>query len=355
MLHVIAEMDRGGAERMVLCLGSAGVSAGHEVAVASAPGVWVGSLHAMGVTHYTVPAHRRSFRGVCSAANILAQWFREFKPDVIHAHNPGCAVTARIALGIRASTTPRLTTVHGLASNDVRQGALALRMTSSLVVACTDSVRDELVARSLSPHRVVTIQNGSRLPTPSKDAITTIRRQYLQGGDGRLVVGVGRLVEQKRWDVLIDAASGFPRTTEVVIVGDGPLRSELDRRIDDAGVHAHLVPANDDVADYIGAADCFVSCSRWEGLPMTLLEASALGAPIVASSVDGVHDLFSRRGARLVEFGDVDGLATAVREVLCDDAYRSQLSQDAEAVAGEWSPERMAAQYIDAYRRLYYG
>ena len=86
---------------------------------------------------------------------------------------------------------------------------------------------------------------------------------------------------------------------------------------------------------------------------MTLLEASAFGASIVASRVDGVKDVFADGGARLVAFGDVEGLATAVGEVLSNDRYREKLSHDAREVAGEWSPERMSAEYIDAYSRIY--
>ena len=220
---------------MVLCVAAAAVEVGHEVAVASAPGAWVGELSASSVAHFPVPVHRRSLGGIISAASALAKVVREFEPDVVHAHNPGCAVTARIALGVRASTTPRLTTVHGLAANDFWLGAFVLRLTSSLVVACAESVREALVARGLPGSSVVTIRNGARLPTPSEEAVSEVRRQYLVDSDGRLVVGVGRLVKQKRWDLLIDSASKFPPGTQVLIVGDGPLRSALDERIRDSG------------------------------------------------------------------------------------------------------------------------
>ncbi|MGR6917126.1 glycosyltransferase family 4 protein [[Actinomadura] parvosata] len=100
-----------------------------------------------------------------------------------------------------------------------------------------------------------------------------------------------------------------------VVAGEGPLRGELQRRIDAEGLPVVLLGNRDDVPDLLGAAVALVMPSRWEGQPLTLREALMTGTPAIASEVGGIPEILGDAGI-LVPYGDVKGFREAVRQVL---------------------------------------
>jgi glycosyltransferase involved in cell wall biosynthesis len=192
------------------------------------------------------------------------------------------------------------------------------------------------------------------VPVRTRDQV----RAELGLGPGRaLVVCVARLHHQKGLDVLLDAATrlaGPPPVGPplVVIAGDGPLRAELQAGIERTQAPVRLLGRRDDVADLLAAADLVVLPSRWEGSPLVLQEAMALGRPVVATDVGGVAGL-AGDGARLVPADDPGALAAAMGELLGDPRERSELGVRAAAVASTWPDERASAATIDRlYREL---
>jgi glycosyltransferase involved in cell wall biosynthesis len=130
----------------------------------------------------------------------------------------------------------------------------------------------------------------------------------------------GRMTAQKGWDVLLEAAARLAADRgdlAWLLVGDGPLRGALTRRAADLGVAARFIGARSDMADVLDCADVVVLASRSEGLPFTLLEAMALGKPIVATRVGGVPEVLEEgRSGRLVPRDDPAALASAIATVL---------------------------------------
>ncbi len=117
-----------------------------------------------------------------------------------------------------------------------------------------------------------------------------------------------------------------------------------------SGGRVRFVGLIDDVAALLGLACCVVFTSSWEGLPLTLLEALSLGVPAVATAVDGVTDVVPPGAALLVPPGDPQAVAGAVARVLSDDGLAADLRREALAAAPRWGPERMLAEYRQAYR-----
>ena len=105
----------------------------------------------------------------------------------------------------------------------------------------------------------------------------------------------------------------------------------------------------DDVAALVGLAQCVVSTSRWEGIPLAVLEALSLGAPVVATAVDGIADLVPADAALLVPQDDPAAIAAAIGRVLADRDFAAQLSASALAAAPRWSIGAMLARYRRAY------
>src|SRR4029077_5841450 len=142
---------------------------------------------------------------------------------------------------------------------------------------------------------------------------------------------VGRLVEVKQQAVLIRAfaqvAATFP-AARMVLVGDGPLRAELEATALSLGLSGAVLFAGYQPRPerFLAAMDVFVLPSRAEAMPLVIPEAWAAGLPVVASRVGGIPELIEDgRTGLLVESGDVDGLAARLRQLLADPTRAREL------------------------------
>jgi glycosyltransferase involved in cell wall biosynthesis len=138
----------------------------------------------------------------------------------------------------------------------------------------------------------------------------------------KTLVSVGRLVEQKGFDVLVKAFARVSdgRDCRLIIVGDGPLRAELQTLADELGIGSQvdLVGVQDNPYKFVSRADLFVLSSRWEGLGNVLIEALACGCPVVATDCHYGPSEILRGGAygRLAPVDDPDALASCILDAL---------------------------------------
>jgi glycosyltransferase involved in cell wall biosynthesis len=179
---------------------------------------------------------------------------------------------------------------------------------------------------------------------PRRDAVAV--RAGLGLAHGRkTVVMAGRMTPQKGWDVLLEAGARLARQRADLawlLVGDGPLRPALTRRATELGVDARFTGARADMADLLGCADLVVLASRSEGLPFTLLEAMALGKPVVATRVGGVAEVVEDgRSGRLVPRDDPAALAAAIAAVLDAPEAAAMGARGRARVEAEFTQERM--------------
>jgi glycosyltransferase involved in cell wall biosynthesis len=139
----------------------------------------------------------------------------------------------------------------------------------------------------------------------------------------------------------------------LLLVGDGPLREELQRLIVACRLseHVRLAGARSDVPEILKIADLFVFPSRTEGLPNALLEAMAAGLPIAATDVPGCRDLIAHeRTGLLTPYGDIDALGRAMARLLSQPSLARRLGETAAAeAASRWTLE----QSLDGYAALY--
>jgi glycosyltransferase involved in cell wall biosynthesis len=349
LLQVVAELRPGGAERIVLELLDDARRHGDTVAVASAGGPWVARLDPA-VTHFHVPLRRRSTVTTLGAARPLRAVLRSFQPDVVHAHN----LRATVAVGAARMTVvarPRLlTTLHGVAPPDYASAARLLRMAGGRVVACAPAVARSLQAAGFPASRIEVIVNGAGLRAPAASQVDALRVR-LRVGNRPLVVGIGRLALQKSWTTLIEAMRRVDGA-DALVAGEGPMREALEGAAAAAGGRVRFVGAVDDVASLLQLADCVVSTSTWEGLPLSLLEALSLGRPVVATAVDGVRDIVPPDAAVLVPPQDPEAVATALGRVLRDRGLADRLSLAARATASAWTPQRMMVSYRACYAAI---
>jgi glycosyltransferase involved in cell wall biosynthesis len=165
---------------------------------------------------------------------------------------------------------------------------------------------------------VRTIYNG----VPD-DPITPLPRL----ADGPVVGSVGRLDKQKGYDVLIEALPSLPDVT-AVLVGDGPAREQLEALARDRGITDRLIITGwqAEARRYLGGFDVFVLPSRYEGFPLSILEAMLAGVPVVATDVGSVSEcvLDGETGA-VVPADDRARLTATIRTLLDDAELRARM------------------------------
>jgi glycosyltransferase involved in cell wall biosynthesis len=337
----------GGAERVVVSLARAAREAGHEVTVAASPGILARELE---TTPFPLPLVRRKLRRIPTAAWSLRAAIRAFRPQLVHAHGPTMA--ALTALTSARGRQPRaLVSVHGVPEEDYDRAALMLRLAGLPIVACGPGVAAALRERGLRV--TTTIVNGVGPAPPPADRRELEAELGLVPGR-RLLVSVGRLVEQKNHKLAIEALPFVPDAI-LVIFGDGPLKEALERRSRELGVEDRVVLAGvrADAREIIGAADALVMPSQWEGLPLTALEALAAGTPVVATEVRGIRELLTHdANCLLVPAEDARALAEALNTLLADFSLRQKLTTAGVQVASSYSEEAMVARFLELYETL---
>jgi glycosyltransferase involved in cell wall biosynthesis len=282
---------------------------------------------------YTEIIERHSFDP--SIWPTLRRLVRERRIDIVHAHDYKTNVLAWLLA--RFERVIPLSTVHGWTGSSRRERLVYYPIDKRLLgwfpaaIAVSEQIRQELLRHGAKPDRVRTILNGIDQKRFTRDpARTPLVRASLGLDPGTTVIGaVGRLESEKRFDVLIDAVAAL-RTAQshvtLMIVGDGSLRGALASQIDrlQLGQSCRLLGHRDDVVDLHHAFDLFVQSSDYEGTPNAVLEAMALGTPVVATDVGGTAQLI-RHGidGLIAPPGDVEALTRAIEQALTDEAGRA--------------------------------
>ncbi len=345
LLQLVQTLTPGGAERVALTLAGAARARGDSAAVAGAPGSW---SERFGEPRFPMPILERRPHRTPAGALATDRAIRSFRPDVVHAHNPGMGLVAALAT-LRGRRVPALVSVHGVPEEDYPRTARLLRRSGLPVVSCGPGVTAGLEEHGCRVE--ATIVNGVAPAPPAADA-GEVRARFGVPATAPLVVCVGRLVSQKHHDLAIAAMAEVPGAA-LLVVGAGPLDGELRAAAERAGVGDRVVltGARDDARAILGAADVAVLASHWEGLPLVALEAFAAGVPLVATAVRGVRELVTDQ-ARLVPPGDPATLATAIREVLADPALAAGLAGRGRKTASRYSEAAMVEDFFAFYARL---
>jgi glycosyltransferase involved in cell wall biosynthesis len=174
-----------------------------------------------------------------------------------------------------------------------------------------------------------------------------------------LVGSVGRLSQQKGYDLLVDAAVKVLNTdlvTRFVIVGDGIEAQALKQRAEALGVVDKVIFSGqrNDIEAVLAAMDLFVCSSRWEGLSTVLMEAMAAGVPIVATDIPGNRELLrDGENAWLVAAENAEALAAGITTALKKPEIGRTFARQAQRDVQAFSIETVAARHGQLYQDLY--
>ena len=309
------------------------------------------------------------------ARALLAERLRRGDVAALHGHDPKSdwvLSRARQASGGSPAAPPRrfatlhLYTRETLPLRLYRRLDLALLRRFDGVVAVTPAPAAELAAhagrRGVACRVIANGIDGERLRERAAAGLPALRRELgeIIAADGvPLLVAAGRLARQKGFDLLLAALpallAGHPGL-HLCLAGEGPERRRLAAQAGDLGLggRVHFLGERHDLPALLAAADLVVLPSRHEGSPYVLLEALALGRPIVATAVGDIAvTLAGEADAGLVPAGDSAALAVAIdRRLRAGGQATGRAAGTGEALAGRRSAARMADETAAFYAEL---
>jgi len=375
-LHVITRLTIGGsAENTVatmVALAAAGYAGPLAVGIAESEPPSVNDARGRGVRLLDVPALGREVgvRDVAALAH-LCRVMRVERPAVVHTHTSKAGFVGRLAARL-AGVPAVIHQPHGHIFYGYYGGGrtafylalerLAARWTDRLVTL-TERGIDEHLARNIGRREQYrTVPSGVptaalRAAAPSR---SVARARLGLPDDAFVVAGLGRLVPVKGFDVLVAAlrplADAVP-SARLVLIGDGPQRREPHAAARDLGVGGRLLitGVTSDIAGWLAAADVLAAPSRNEGMGRAIVEAMALGLPVVAAEVGGIPAVVADgETGWLVPPGDSLALAAALIELARDEALRIKLGTAgvtrAEAFSTDVAHRAMRAIYDELVR-----
>jgi glycosyltransferase involved in cell wall biosynthesis len=265
----------------------------------------------------------------------LAVAIQKFGPDVVHVHEL-TSMIATLANPFLRPSCPVVVTLHG-----GHRGLSCVKRTlnkyllrrASAVAAVSREMAEDTSARVGSGVRVLFIPYGvdTRRYADMSSRRNAGRRELGFADEDRVAIMVARLTRPKRQDLFVRAAAMICEkvpNARFVLVGDGPLRSGLERLAAEAGLSGRVVFTGEraDVADLLAASDVGVLSTDREGLPFAVLEYMAAGLPVIASSVSGLPEMVADTTTGfLVPRGDVASLVDRLETLLEDRALSGRM------------------------------
>jgi len=303
-----------------------------------------------------------------AALGHLWRRFRRTRPGIVHTHTSKAGFVGRLAARL-AGVPVIIHQPHGhifygywsarKTALFVMLERLAARWTDTIVTLTPREVEEHL-ERGIGRREQYTVV-PSGVPTAAlRDAAPARQAARARLGFGRdafVIAGVGRLVPIKGFDLLVTAlaeiATHVP-DAHVLLIGDGEERPALERHAAALGVadRLRITGATTEVTDTLAAADVLAAPSRNEGMGRVLVEAMALGLPVVGTVVGGIPDVIVEECGRLVPPDDAPALAEALSELGLDHALRAKLGAAARPRAEAFSTEVAAAAMRAIYERL---
>ncbi len=376
ILQVLPDLSAGGAESFVTNLGVSLVKLGAEVHFFLMAGIrgqrgqvlW-SRLREIGIDVTGVEKHN-----VRSPVNLirLIDLIRLWRPEIVQANMYAAEVLVAAARTLSIVTGPCY--VHRLAGTEicgyrspviVRLLGRFFRQTIACSPAVAEAYRDFMGDRLARD--IVTIPNGGLLQEAvttteakkrAREALSISRHAFVVAHIGRMLggaIGTGFESEPKAQDVVLKSfakAFGGDLDCVLVLLGDGPLRSNAEKLAKDLGIarQAFFLGEQPEPWNVLKAADVFFFPSRHEGLPNVLPEAASCGLPIVASDIPEIRGISPGDGWLLIPADSVEGFAEGLRTVASNLETFAKLAAITSAQVRErFSMEVCARQYLATY------
>lgn len=363
VLQLLVTMPVGGAEIMVADI-AAGLDPGRfEVVTAclGEPGPMGEELRRQGkrVISLGLDLKRTSAFGLVRRVREL---LKEIRPDILHTHLYHANLYGRVAaLGLGLPGV--VATVHNIYARVKRHRCLAnylLARLADYVLVFSPQVREDVFRFDrVPPSRLRMLTPGVRLAEMNSPEGKEVAKTRL-GISGFCLGNVARLEEQKGHEDLLAAVSRIHREIPdltVLLVGDGTRRGHLQALTQESGLEqvVRFLGTRRDIPEILQALDVFVMPSRWEGIPLTLLEAMGCGLPVISTRVGRAPEIIrDGENGRLTPVADSAALAQAILELYREPEKRQQWGDEARRTVKEkYTLEHFLEQFAAIYLELY--
>jgi len=373
VLLIVTLSELGGAQKVVYHIAAGLERDLFDVTLACAPGGelvrWMRQLP-QNVRVVEIPELKRNISPIFDfmALYRLYQLIRRERFDIVHCHSSKAGILGRLAAWL-AGVPKIYFTAHGWGINEYQSRSvrccykwaerLAGAVSTKVVCVSESDLAKGWSLRLAATDKFTVIYNG--LPEPQKRE--GVLRSELNIDEKDIVIGtVARLAPQKAPLFLLELArqmiscpdkSSSEGQIYFIIIGDGPLRSECGAFIDGKGLKGRvfLLGTREEAAELIWDFDIFVLFSRWEGLPLTIIEAMRAGCPVVANAVGGVGELVvDGETGYLINELDIKAAEKALRQLVSSRDKRLSMGEKGrQRAANLFSINEMRKKYIELY------
>lgn len=313
-----------------------------------------------GIRSFVLKRRKTVLRADYFAASRIAKHFRARQPTIVHTHNTEAFVEGGFAAKI-SGVPVLINTDHAREFPDLRRRMflewLVSHVTDYVVAVSEDGKQNLRRFERIAERKLRTVHNGvdADYLKPAPDAGRM--RQQLGIPERAPLIGLGsRFEPQKGLTYFLQAMPHVLRAcpdVHAIVAGYGSLADELEAEARSLGIseRVHFIGKVHTMSDVLACLDLFLLPSLWEGLPMAILEAMAVGVPIVATDVGGVTSaLEDGRNAIVVQPADPVALARGIEQLLASSELRRELGANARAdFEARFSAQAMARAYEELY------
>ena len=262
-------------------------------------------------------------------------------PHLLHTHGVRANFIGRLAG--RNAGIPIVTTVHSSIYHDYSKRLKRVlyqriekltRPFTNRFIAVAESLRKELISDGVRSDRIEVVYNGLSPDFIIDQPVVPFLRAELGIAENiPILITVGRIEEVKNQAMLLQVFATLKQNNidfHGVIVGDGPLLSELQEQARKLEIDhiVHFLGFRKDIFELLSEANLFILTSRMEGLPITLLESMAANTPIIATNVGGMPEVVRlAQNGYIVPVDDVEQFAARIQEILVQPELNRQLAE----------------------------
>lgn len=319
------------------------IKQGHEVYVITYPHfdlADIDGIHVIGTTGINLPG----IRGLMfkrNAKKALKNLLKEVDIDIIHGHYLFPAGSAAVDVGSKHKIKTYVT-AHGSDMFEMYKKQSFMRpfikkvlKKADVVYAVSNALKKEILSTGVEG-----IESKTRLYWNSVDInkFSKDNKNLLENNGKPIVLFVGNIIKRKNVNLILEAKKQSGTDYEVVIVGDGPLKKDLENKVKNENISdVRFLGSRNDVENIIPGCDVLVLPSFSESFGLVLIEALACEKPVIGSDVGGISEIITDEVGLLIDPNDSSDLSQAIDRIIGDDELREKLVSNARKRAVDFS------------------
>lgn len=365
--QIIDSLGAGGAERLLLTFTEAAIAAGHQVSIISLREDKTDPAMNFNVAYLSKLGANLIFVNSWKLYEIkpfmkLLKIFRQEKFDVVQAHLSHGNILGGIVGWL--TSTPVVATLHNpsprrIGHYRIREAVwmFVLRYCAQKIIAVSRGI-EEAYQAVVPKSKLELVLNAVNIPAAlSNSERKKIRAEITDNPQAKLILCVGRLITGKGLSELLQAfARIYEKKTDtlLVIVGEGNIKEDLVLQSHQLGIfeHVRFLGYRNDILDLLRAGDMYVSASYSEGMSIALIEAMAVGLPVVTTNVGEAPSLIENQRGVLIQPRDVEALTKSIINLLDHPEEMKRMGNAArEYVINHLSPSIWLRQLMVVYQK----